>query len=197
MRRLLPLFSLGGVPVTIHWSVALITGLLMLGALENAWGTLFLIAAYLGVMLLHEAGHMMAARWRRCGVRSIELYPIHGLTRIDMPRSRYDACLIAWGGVLAQLAVAAPIIVLTGVLGFTSNGPVNALLAVFGYFSAVIAVLNLFPVGRFDGATAWGLFPEAWARIRRGWDGRRARARRRARIETEPGEKVHKGPWVH
>ena len=197
MRRLLPLFSLGGVPVTIHWSVALITGLLMLGALENAWGTLFLIAAYLGVMLLHEAGHMMAARWRHCGVRSIELYPIHGLTRIDTPRSRYDACLIAWGGVLAQLAVAAPIIVLTSVLGFTANGPVNALLAIFGYFSTVIAVLNLFPVGRFDGATAWGLFPEAWRRLRRDGGAPGRRRRRPLRAEPEPREKVHKGPWVH
>jgi len=44
---------------------------------------------------------MVAAQRKRCAVWSIELYPIWGITRFDEPYSRYDHCIIAWGGVVA------------------------------------------------------------------------------------------------
>ena len=201
MRRLLPLTRIAGVPVTLHWSVAAIAFLMLLGALENAWDTLSLVASYLGVMLLHEWGHLLAARRRRHAVYAIELYPIHGLTRCEAARSTYDACVIAWGGVLAQLAVGVPVITATRVFGFTPWGPLNAPLAMFGYFSVVVAVFNLLPLSRLDGTTAWRIVPEWWRR----WRTRRPKAARPARpvrLPTAPREgeargTVHKGPWVH
>jgi Zn-dependent protease len=123
-------------------------------------------------------------------VWSIELYPLHGYTRYDAPRSPYDACVVAWGGVAAQGAIALPLILYTVFFGFTSIGPLNAILAVFGYLSVVIAIHNLIPVGRLDGATAWRLLPHLW---RRWWF-----ARRRADplSGNERGGEGSKGGWV-
>src|SRR3954454_21047800 len=129
MKRLFRATQLSGATVYVHWSVVAITAVLLASALEYAASTLFLAAAYLGVLLLHEWGHLVAARNRRCAVWSIELYPIHGITRYSAPYSQYDASVVAWGGVLAQLAVAVPLIAWATVFGFTRIGVVNGLIA--------------------------------------------------------------------
>jgi putative copper export protein len=85
-----------GTTVYVHWSVVVIAAIALLIDLKNAASTLFLIASYLGVLLLHEWGHARAARGKRYAVWSIELYPLHGVTRYDAPRSHYDACVVAW-----------------------------------------------------------------------------------------------------
>jgi Zn-dependent protease len=147
-------------------------------------------------MLLHEWGHLAAARRRRHAVYAIELYPIHGLTRCEAARSAGDASVIAWGGVLAQLAVGVPLIVATSLLGFTSYGPLNAPLVMFGYFSVAVALFNLLPVPRLDGATAWRIVPQLWRR----WRSRRPRPAppAPASLREKVGRgTVHKGPWAH
>ncbi len=53
----------------------------------------------MALMLLHESGHMLAAHNKGCQVLGIELYPIFGLCRFEAPWSRFDHCVIAWGGV--------------------------------------------------------------------------------------------------
>jgi Zn-dependent protease len=180
--------------VYVHWSVFAVTAVMMLSAIENAAATLFAVSAYLGVLLLHEWGHLVAAQRRRCAVWSIELYPLHGFTRISAPASHYDACVIAWGGVLAQLTLAAPLIVAVTIFGFTPIGPLNALIAMFGYFSAMVAVLNLFPVPRLDGATAWQIVPHLWRRwVRSGVASRDAPSRRKPNRKATPP----RNPWVH
>jgi Zn-dependent protease len=182
---------LSGATVYVHWSVILIAGLLLIGAIENAPSTLFLVSAYLGILFLHEFGHLVAATRRGYAVWSIELYPFHGFTRYAAPHSHYDACVVAWGGVLAQLAVAVPLILWTAVFGFTSIGVVNALIAMFGYLSAVFAVFNLAPVSRLDGATAWQIVPYLWRKALR-WRVRPAPPRVGGKRPSRP-----KGGWVH
>ena len=166
MKRFFAVTRISGATVYVHWSVVVITALMMLSAVENAAVTLFAVAAYLGVLLLHEWGHLVAARRSGCAVWSIELYPLHGFTRCSPPSTHYAACVIAWGGVLAQLAVAVPLILWASVLGLTPIGLVNALIVMFG-FSAVIAVVNLLPGSRLDGATAWQILPYLLRRVRR------------------------------
>ena len=163
--KLVRIGQVSGVPVHVHWSVFVVTGVMLLSAVEQAAMTLVAICAYLGVLLLHEWGHLLAARRVGCTVWSIELYPLHGLTRYSAASTRYDTCVVAWGGVLAQLAVALPLVAWTTFVGFTSVAIVNGLLALFGYFSAVIAAFNLLPFSRLDGAIAWQILPILWRRF--------------------------------
>ena len=106
--RLTRVFRLNGVDVFVHWTVFLIAAFMVYATRRNPWVTLTAGASYLGLLLLHECGHMIAAHRRHTQVTCIELYPIFGFCRFEIPWSRFDYCIIAWGGVTAQLVVAVP-----------------------------------------------------------------------------------------
>ena len=122
--------------------------------------------SYLSVLLIHEYGHVVAARRKHCAVSGIELYPICGLVRIGVPWSRYDHCVIAWGGVIAQAIVGLPLMVVVTAFGYTPFEPLNAALAILGGYSLFVAALNLLPIPPLDGAIAWGIVPAYIQRLR-------------------------------
>jgi hypothetical protein len=68
-------------------------------------------------------------------VTAIELYPLHGWCRFETPWSRYDHTIIAWGGVLAQAVVAAPLIAYVALFGYTRFEPLNAVFAILGFLA--------------------------------------------------------------
>jgi len=97
---------------------------------------------------------------------------------------------VAWGGVLAQLAVAVPLVLWSVVFGFTAIGVVNAIIAMFGYLSLLWVALNLMPVARLDGAIAWQIVPYLWRR-------RRWLRSGPERPEGDRRKRLSKGGWVH
>jgi len=103
---------------------------------------------------------MIVARRKGCAVYAIELYPIHGLVRYSQPWSFYDDSVIAWGGVLAQAAIAIRLIVLDSIFEPTFT-VVKVVVGVLGYFSILVAVMNLLPIRPLDGAKAWYVFSRA------------------------------------
>jgi Zn-dependent protease len=76
-----------------------------------------------------------------------------------------DDCIIAWAGVVAQAIVAVPIIVVVSIFGNTRVEPLNAALAIWGFFSFGTAIFNLLPVPPLDGARAWRIVPLAIGRV--------------------------------
>lgn len=98
-------------------------------------------------------------------IRATDIYLtfIHGVCVYEQPGSVREAALVAWGGVLVQLAVAIPLIVLaqTTPLGAAPVFPVAVAVAVaiLGYMSLYIALLNLAPARGLDGALTWKLVP--------------------------------------
>ncbi len=159
-----------GVDVYLHWSVLVISGVMLIGAVAAPGMALVGLGAYLSVLLIHEVGHLVAAQNRGCKVFSIVIYPFFGVTEFELPWFRIDHCLIAWSGVLAQLAVSLPFVLWVKMFGYTRFGAVNAALALFGFFSLGVAALNLIPIRPLDGAVAWGIVPAAFglARMRVG-----------------------------
>src|SRR6267378_5780358 len=117
--KLIEVMEINGVKVFFHWSVLLIGAVILLSALEDPALAVVVLASYYGVILIHECGHMVAAQRKGCAVSSIELYPVWGITRFEEPYSRYDHCIIAWGGVVAQALVAVPLLVWVQVFGHT------------------------------------------------------------------------------
>jgi len=100
------------------------------------------------------------------------LYPVFGVTWLGTPWSKFADCMIAWGGVLAQAVVAIPIVVFLTQHGYSSFEPLNALLALLGPYSLMVAVVNLLPLRPLDGARAWKLLPSLFeARRPSGADG--------------------------
>ena len=166
LDRLTRVFRLKGVDVFVHWTVLLIAAVMVYATRRNPWVTLAAGASWLGLLLLHECGHMIAARRRHTQVISIELYPIFGFCRFEIPWSRFDHCIIAWGGVIAQLVVAVPIMLCVSAFGYTPFAPVNAIFGILGGYSLVLAAFNLLPVRPLDGSMAWRIVPEFIKRVK-------------------------------
>jgi Zn-dependent protease len=94
------------------------------------------------------------------------IYPIWGITRFQIPWSRFDHCVIAWGGVLAQAVIAVPLAAFITIFGYTKIEGVNVVLALLGGISLLVAIFNLLPFPPLDGAMAWRIIP-AYVKQRR------------------------------
>jgi membrane-associated protease RseP (regulator of RpoE activity) len=175
LNTLVEVMEIRRVKVFVHWSVLVIGAVILAGTIEQPLLAFSMVASYYGVILIHECGHMFAAQRKGYAVWSIELYPIWGITRFSEPYADYDRCVIAWGGVLAQLVVAIPPLIWLEIFGYTRFQPLNMVMTIFGGFSVFVAVFNLLPIRPLDGSIAWTLLPSLWRR-------RRAKATRR-----EPG----------
>ena len=172
--RLTHVARVRGVDLYVHWSVFVIAGVLLWRAPRGEAATLAGILAYLALLLLHESGHVWMARQRGFDAWSITLYPVFGYARTELPESRFEHALIAWGGVAAQAVVAIPIMGVVLLFGPSPFEPMNAVLAILGGYSVCLAAFNLLPVRPLDGSVAWGLIP-AWLERRRRGKMRKAR----------------------
>jgi Zn-dependent protease len=159
-------------PILVHWSVPLVACGVIAFNYAAPVTALVSVISYCIILVVHELGHATVARRRRCSVTTIEIYPLHGLCRF-YPNIADDVPMVAWGGVLAQLLSAACIMGLAEVLAYTqvpSLAPLNAIFGILGPANVGIALLNLLPIPRFDGAVAWkvvSLFARRFGRRRR------------------------------
>ena len=166
VKKLTEIMRIRGTPVYVHWSVLLIVALILLNVVKHPAESLLGMAAYLAVLLIHEFGHLIAARRMHCFVEEICLYPVFGITRFQAPWSKFDHCIIAWGGVLAQAIAAVPVVIGVSLFGYSRFEPLNAVLAILGFFSLGVAIFNLLPIRPLDGSIAWAIIPEAIKRAR-------------------------------
>lgn len=166
LGKLTGVLVVNGVTVYLHWSVLVVSAIILANAARNPVSTLVALIAYLSVLTIHECDHLYLAQRRGSQVFSIELYPIFGITRFEVPWSRFDHCVIAWGGVMAQAIFAIPVLTVLARSGYTHIDPVDAALAILGPFSVAVAMFNLLPLAPLDGATAWQIIPLAFKRWR-------------------------------
>ncbi|MEO7494206.1 MAG: hypothetical protein ABIT83_13195 [Massilia sp.] len=148
-----------GAALHIHWAVLVAGGILFGAMIKQPLHAALFVCSYFGVMLLHEAGHAFVARRLGCRPSHIYLTFIHGHCECDLPDSLREHAMLAWGGVLAQLAVAMPLLLLGEIAPLAANACFGILLVVFGYFSLSVVILNLMPAEGLDGALAWRLVP--------------------------------------
>jgi stage IV sporulation protein FB len=164
--RLTPVAQVRGVDVYVHWSIFAIVIVILAGLTRKPLSTLLGMAAYLGLLIIHESGHLMMARRRGYQAFSMAIYPIFGLASFEAPSSRIDRALIAWGGVLAQFVVAIPVTLYIVLIGYTPFESLNAVLVILGGYSLAVAAFNLLPIRPLDGSKAWDIVP-AWLEQRR------------------------------
>ncbi len=151
--------TLFGARLHIHWSALVAAGILLGALARQPVQALVAVACYFGVILLHEAGHAYLAKRLGWAPENITIAFLHGVCQYQQPDNLKDEATIAWGGVLAQLAVAIPLIVLSQTTPLGTLPPVAIVVSAFGYFSLTMALMNLAPARGLDGATAWRLIP--------------------------------------
>jgi len=171
-----------GAPLYVHWSALVAGALVLLLSLESLVNSAVAVASYFAMLLIHEAGHAWFARRQRLRPIAIRLYAIHGICEYEEPHYAEQDYIVAWGGVLAQLAVAVPLLAANALTGFGNLDPWGAVVAVLGYASIGVAVFNLIPAETLDGGKAWKLFP-LWYQE---WREKRPRRGRRKRGKSTP-----------
>lgn len=145
-----------GVPIRLHWTLPL--GALLLGGgrvVPGLWlGVLALVA-------LHEAGHALLVHRFGLVNLGIDLSALGGRCRWTGEPSALERSAIAWGGVLAQLVVLVPALVVSMVVELPSSGFLAELMEALTRANLILIAINLLPVPPLDGAEAWPFFRHA------------------------------------
>jgi hypothetical protein len=177
-----------GVALLAHWSLPL--GALLAGGLDFhplAW------LGFLILVLVHDAGHALVARWTGSRVVAWELTGVGGVCRWRGSATPVKRAVIAWGGILAQAFVALAVWCGTSIFGSPTTPWAETIVHALIETNLWLIAINLLPIPPLDGALAWSLFGhvgESWRSAERrvltsaqAW----ARARREARQTGQHG----------
>ena len=162
MRWSIPLFSLGGTVIRIH-----VTFLLFLvwlwaifyrqGGTEAAWqGTTFIVLIFLCV-LLHELGHVFAARRYGVETRDVTLWPFGGIASMErMPDKPSQELVVAVAGPLVNVVIIALLALWLGPRLNTQNlaeidSPTVSMAAKVLWANVILVLFNLIPAFPMDG----------------------------------------------
>jgi Zn-dependent protease len=156
--RALPIGSIGGVSIRLHWSwlaallllIAALSQIYDRGADSSAAWLLACAAALLlfGSVILHELGHALVARRYRLTVYAITLFAFGGVTEIaDAPPEPVRDFLVAVAGPLVSLLLA----LLGGLAWWAARGPLDMLLLHLALTNGAIVLFNLLPGYPLDG----------------------------------------------
>lgn len=155
-------FTLGklrGAPVRVHWSAPV--GAFFFGQLRFVPG---FWVAFVGLILAHEIGHALMVAAFGARVRGIDVTGLGGECRYDGNVSPMQRALIAWGGVLAQLAV----LIVAGTLLVVFGSPESQFVAEVAQactlYNLTLMAINLLPFRSLDGHEAWKIVPLLRAR---------------------------------
>ena len=148
-----------GAPVYIHWAALVVLGGLFGISLNDPLLALITMCSYFGIILLHESGHAYFARIFDCRPIKINLGVIHGLCEYEASNEELHNLIITWGGVIAQLVVAIPLIVLAQTTDISKVYGMGPIIVCLGYISFLMALVNLAPSKGLDGEYAWKLIP--------------------------------------
>ncbi|MEM8924354.1 MAG: site-2 protease family protein [Actinomycetota bacterium] len=167
MRDSVRLGSVNGIPIGLHWSVALVATFLIvtltgsiLPAIAAGYsaGAYLVIAtgvtvAFLASIVAHELGHSIVAQRNDVNVRGITLFALGGVAKLERePDNAGAAARIALAGPAVSVAIGVAGVVgwaLTGALGLPSL--VVATLGWFGLINLGMAVFNMIPALPLDG----------------------------------------------
>jgi Zn-dependent protease len=163
MKRSLQIGSVAGIGIFLHWTFLLLIAAIFafyyvqsqsVGAALSGMG---LIVGVFGCVILHELGHALTARRYGVGTRSITLYPIGGLARLQrIPSEPMKEFWIAVGGPAVNLVIAvvlgAVLLVVDGSLSpEVLRAPGSHTLASLMWINLALAGFNLLPAFPMDG----------------------------------------------
>jgi Zn-dependent protease/predicted transcriptional regulator len=163
MKRSLKIGAVSGIGIFLHWTFLLLVA--ALGAfyyvqsqsISGALAGVGLILAVFVCVVLHELGHALTARRFGVGTRSITLYPIGGLARLQrIPSEPMKEFWIAIGGPAVNLVIAIVLGIVLVALGgsfnpFALQAPGSHPVASLMWINLALTGFNLLPAFPMDG----------------------------------------------
>ncbi len=170
VRNSLRLGSVSGIPIGLHWSIALIAGLFgitLAGTILPAAAPGYIAAAYfvaaaavtvalLASIVAHELGHSLVAQNNNIGVSGITLFALGGVARLERePEDPGAAARIALAGPAVSVALGVAALLTAGAAGLVgASALVVAGLSWLGLVNLSLAVFNMLPALPLDGGRA-------------------------------------------
>jgi ATP-dependent Clp protease adapter protein ClpS len=157
------LFRVGDTDFFIQRSVLVVVLVISFLAIVGVGSAPAIGLAYIGLLILHESGHVVAARCFGLKVHSVTVSAISGLCRFDFPKSYSAAFLVVSAGLLAQLLLLIASLGYVSWLGEPKSDLGGTILMVFIYVNALLILFNVFPEKRrespvgTDGYLLWQL----------------------------------------
>ena len=150
MRLSWKLGQVSGIDLCLHPS-ALLFFFLVSGMSTTLLGTIAIVVALFGSIVLHELGHALMARRYGIGTADITLYLFGGVARLErMPRSAGPELLIALAGPAVNFAIVLGLLIVLVLANSLGLPPLEFLQFVLG-MNLVLGVFNLLPVFPMDG----------------------------------------------
>ncbi|PSQ76232.1 MAG: site-2 protease family protein [Bacteroidetes bacterium QH_7_62_13] len=163
MKRSLKIGAVSGIGIFLHWTFLLLVA--ALGAfyyvqsqsISGALAGVGLILAVFVCVVLHELGHALTARRFGVGTRSITLYPIGGLARLQrIPSEPMKEFWIAIGWPAVNLVIAIVLGIVLVALGgsfnpFALQAPGSHPVASLMWINLALTGFNLLPAFPMDG----------------------------------------------
>lgn len=167
-------FDLRGVQIYVNWSLPFLSATIAYLPAKHAAGSsvanyLAALLSLIGLVVLHELGHVVAARICSMRVHATVLSGYGGCCVAEMSSRLSQAALFAVGGLLAQLLVLGLTVGFLQVYGSSSNHAINSAVFVLVGANVLYMLVNLAPLQGNDGARLLAIAKEAIAgRSKRG-----------------------------
>jgi len=158
------LTRVAGIDVFLHPTFLLL--LAYVGMLQGGIGSILLVSAVFGCVLLHELGHALMARRFGIETADITLYPIGGVARLlRMPRAPGAELLIALAGPAVNVLIVLGLVVVRslGLLGSPwSADPIGLFMDELILINLGLALFNLIPAFPMDGGRVLRALLSGW-----------------------------------
>ena len=170
MQDSVRLGKISGIPIGLHWSIALIAGLFAFtlagtvlpaavgGASVAAYWAVALVttAALLASIVAHELGHSIVAQNNNVGVSGITLFALGGVAKLESePKDAGAAGRIALAGPAVSVVIGLGSLAVGAIAGaFGLPALAVAGLTWLGIINLVMAVFNMIPALPLDGGRA-------------------------------------------
>jgi len=144
-RGYLKVASIRGVPILVHWSLPTGGVLVSLFARVDPKEWVYFCVAFTLLVIVHEAGHVLATVAFKLRVLSVEISGLGGVCHIERPVRVSQSIFIYSAGLIAQTALFLLTLGYLHIFGFPSGSFAKACVFTFVVVNLLVFLLNLVP----------------------------------------------------
>ena len=156
------LAKVGGSQLLVHWSLPVGGVIIALFVHADPGQWVYFSLAYLLLVIIHEAGHVLAAVALRLEVFTVEISGAGGLCHFERPRRVWHNVFVYTAGLLAQAVTFSITLAYVHAFGSPANRFAGGVVFTFIFVNAGMFAINLIPHRRgrlaTDGLVLWQLF---------------------------------------
>jgi Zn-dependent protease/predicted transcriptional regulator len=99
--------KIAGIKISVHWTFFILIALVLLPGQSEVWWNLALVLTVFFIIVLHELGHALTAKYYGIKTKDITLLPIGGLARLEkMPDKPVQELWVSLAGPAVNIGLA-------------------------------------------------------------------------------------------